>query len=100
MSDERVIRSGRHKGKRIVLASTSGLSRVRDESERFMREIFEMEPEGYLITDESSLYDFIGVDGEDVKDLFLKIRNVYGVEVSDVPGANLLEIIVRTRGVH
>ena len=49
----------------------------------------------YLITDESSLFDFTGVDEMEQKDIQQKIREVYNVDVSDLISGNLLEIFAR-----
>ena len=55
MSEDRVIRSGLFKGKTIEMASTAGVDLVRDVAQDFMRQIFEMEPEDYAISDKSEL---------------------------------------------
>jgi hypothetical protein len=49
--------------------------------------------EGAWISDESSLWDFTMEDSLD--DCFAKIRSLYGVDVSDVPGGNLAGILER-----
>jgi hypothetical protein len=48
-----------------------------------------------LITDESSLHDFNGVDDMELADMHERIRNLYDLDVSDVKSGNLLEIFVR-----
>lgn len=45
------------------------------------------------ISDESSLWDFHADEGNDV--LLAKIKNVYGVDVSDIQSAKLTEIFER-----
>ena len=92
---ERIIRSGPFKGKKIELAPTDGVDRVRDLAEEFMEAIFEMEPASYLITDESSLLDFEGVEDLDLLAVDKKVRSVFGVEVSDIRSGNLAEIFAR-----
>ena len=54
----RIIPRGPFKGKRIEFAPTDELGMFRSLAEEFMEEIFSMEPGSYLITDESSLWDF------------------------------------------
>ena len=54
----RIIPRGPFKGKRIEFAPTDELDMFRGLAEEFMEEIFSMEPGFYLITDESSLWDF------------------------------------------
>ena len=60
--DNKIIPSGPFKGKRIELAPTTGIDMFLESAEDFMRRIFGFEPGEYLITDESSLFDFTGVD--------------------------------------
>ena len=100
MSDDRVIQSGRFKGKKIEMAPTSGLALVRDTAEDFMREIFEMEPEDYLISDESRLRDFIDSGATTLEAIHERIRKAYSVDVSGIPQGNLVDIFVRIRGVQ
>lgn len=96
MSDhDKIIQSGPFKGKRIELASTAGIDRFAATAQEFMARIFALERGEYLITDESSLADFTGVADMDVADIQEKIRNVYGVDVSDLATGSLLEIFVR-----
>jgi hypothetical protein len=45
------------------------------------------------ISDESSLWDF--ALGHSLDDYYTKIRSLYGVDVSDIPGGNLAEILER-----
>jgi hypothetical protein len=67
-----------------------------------MREIFGFEPGEYLIRDLSSLQDFVGVDDLEFVDILAKIRNVYGLDVADLPSENLLEIFrkLHQHGTH
>ena len=64
-------------------------------AEEFMQEILCMEPGSYLITDESSLRDFQGVEDLELPDIHRKIRDVYDVDVSDIVSGNLVEIFAR-----
>ena len=57
-----------------------------------MRDIFGFEPGGYLVTDLSTLHDFVGVDDMEFADILAKIRDVYGLNVADLPTGSLIEI--------
>ncbi len=91
----RIIRSGPFKGKKIELASTQGIETFKEIVEDFMERIFDFEPGEYLITDESSLFDFTGVDEMETADIYRKIRDAYNLDVSDIESGNLLEILTR-----
>ncbi|HEX9878774.1 MAG TPA: hypothetical protein VGB25_01120 [Candidatus Binatia bacterium] len=91
----RIIPRGPFKGKRIEHAPTDELDMFRSFEDEFMQEIFCMEPGSYLITDESSLRDFLGVEDLELPDIHCKIREVYGVEVSDIVSGSLVEIFAR-----
>ncbi len=96
MSDDRpVLRKGPFKGKRVEFASTAGVETFEDIAEEFMLNIFGVEPGDYLITDLSSLCDFVGVDDMEVGDILVRIRDVYGLDIADLPNGNLLEIFRR-----
>jgi hypothetical protein len=93
----RVHRRTPFKWKRIEVASTSGIELYDDIAEEFMLRILGFEPDEYLITDESSLRDFVGVDDPELAAIHRKIRGVYAVDVSDLESGNLLEIFERLR---
>lgn len=95
MTDDAVIRKGRFKGKRVEFASTAGIESFEEIAEDFMLDIFGFEPGQYLITDLSSLHDFAGVDDMEVVDMLARIRDVYRLDVADLPSGNLLEIFRR-----
>ncbi|MBI4263102.1 MAG: hypothetical protein HY657_01895 [Acidobacteria bacterium] len=99
MSDDSpVLRKGPLKGKRIEFAPTAGIEAFEEITEDFMLNIFGFEPGQYLITDLSSLHDFVGVDDMEVVDMLARIREVYGLDLADLPNANLLEIVRRLDG--
>ena len=91
----KIIPRGPFKGKRIEFAPTDELDMFRTLADEFMEQIFCMEPGSYLITDESSLRDFQGVEDMELRDIHDKIREVYGVDVSDTVSGNLVEIFAR-----
>lgn len=64
-------------------------------AEDFMLQIFGFQPGDYLITDESSLHDFDGVDDMELADIHEKIRHVYALDVSDLRSGKQLEIFIR-----
>jgi len=93
--DDRVIPSGPFKGKKIVFAPTTGVDMFLEISGDFMKRIFNFEPGEYLITDESSLLDFTGLDEMKMEDIRGRIQDVYDLDVSDIESGNLLEIFKR-----
>ena len=62
-------------------------------AEDFMRQTFGFEPAECLITDESSLFDFMGLDEMAMTDIHRKIQEMYEIDVSDIQSGNLLEIV-------
>jgi hypothetical protein len=96
MSDDSpVLRKGPFKGKRIEFAPTAGIETFQEIAEDFMLNVFGFESGDYLITDLSSLDDFVGVDDMELGDMLTTIRDVYGLDVADLPNGNLLEIFRR-----
>ena len=93
--DDKIMTRGPFKGKRIEFAPTTRMDQFWEIAEDFMRQIFGFEPGQYLITDESSLFDFTGLDGMEITDLHKKLQDVYELDVSDIPSGNLLEIFTR-----
>ncbi len=93
--DEQIIPSGPFKGKKVQFAPTTGIDMFLEIAEDFMRRIFAFEPGEYLVTDESSLFDFTGVEQMELSDIHQKIQEVYDLDVSDIPSGNLLEIFMR-----
>jgi hypothetical protein len=94
-NNSRIIQSGPFKGKKIEFASTIGVDRFRAISVDFMNKVFCLEPGEYLISDESSLYDFTGLDEMKLPDIHKKIQEIYNINVSDIKSGNLLEIFKR-----
>jgi hypothetical protein len=93
--NELVVPSGPLMGNKVELAPAGGIDSFRDIADRFMWRVFDLEPGDYLITDESSLADFVGVDGQELISLHEKVHRLYGLDVSDIEGGNLLQIFVR-----
>lgn len=93
--NDRVIPSGPFKGKKIEYAPSTGVAMFLNISEDFMKKIFNFEPDEYLISDESSLFDFTGLDEMELTDVQKRIQDVYDLDVSDIASGNLLEIFMR-----
>ena len=93
--DSFVVRKGPFNGKRVELASTTGVRTFEEIAEDFMLTLFGFDPGQYLITDLSSLHDFVGVDDMEISDMLTRIREVYGLDVADLPNGNLVEIFRR-----
>ena len=82
------------KGKKFELAPTTGVDLFWEIAEDFMQKSFDLPPGDYLITDESSLFDFTGF-GVEIEDLHNQILQTYDLDVSDVESGNLFEIFQR-----
>jgi len=93
--DSRIISRGPFKGKRIEFAPTTGIDKLVEISEGFMIKVFGLAPRQYLISDESSLCDFTGLDETELPNIHKKIKKMYNIDVSDIKSGNLLEIFKR-----
>ena len=93
--DSRIISREPFKGKRIEFAPTTCINKLLEISEDFMIKIFGLEPGEYLISDESGLHDFTGLDEMELPDIHKKIQEMYNIDVSDIKSRNLLEIFKR-----
>jgi hypothetical protein len=92
--EDKIIPSGLFKGKKIEFAPTAGVDMFWEVAEDFMERIFNLPPGEYLITDESSLWDFTGLDDMEISDVYERIQEVYDLDVSDIQSGNLLEIFM------
>jgi len=93
--DSRIISRGPFKGKRIEFAPGTGINKFLKISEDFMIKILGLRPEEYLITDESSLYDFTGFDKMELHNVHKEIQEMYNIDVSAIKSGNLLGIFRR-----
>ena len=89
------VRKGPMKYKTILPAPSDGVESLVHISSDLMKRIFNLDECDYFITDESRLKDFTDFGSGDIKPLLSKIKRIYGVDVSDVPNGNLLEIFRR-----
>jgi hypothetical protein len=96
-NNSRIIPSGALKGKKIEFAPTTEIDKSRVISGDFMNKIFGLELWEYLISDESSLFDFTGLDELEFPDIHKRIKEMYNIDVSDIKSRNLLEIFKRIR---
>lgn len=91
--DDKIIPSGRFKGRKIVFASTDVLDLFPTLAEEFMEAIFQMEPGTYLISDESCLRDFEGVDDMDLRAIEATIRATFGIDVNNVESVKIVDVL-------
>ena len=63
--DEKIIRSGPFKGKKITFASTDRVEEFKTLADDFMLDVFELEPGDYAISDESAVRDFLSFSFND-----------------------------------
>jgi hypothetical protein len=74
--DSRIISKGPFKGKRIEFALATGINKLLEISEDFMIKIFGLKLWEYLISDESSLYDFMSLDEMELPNIHKKIQEM------------------------
>ena len=89
-----VVSRGRFKGKKITFASTARVEECAQIASEFMEEIFDLVPGQYAISDESDLRDFTEMGSSDASELWTRIKEVYGVDSSDVASGRLVDIFV------
>jgi hypothetical protein len=82
-------------GKKVVFAESDRIEQQRDVANAVMLELFGFEPGEYLITDESSLDDFVSFaeDYEQALDsLWRTIESLWGINRKDVGTENLASL--------
>jgi hypothetical protein len=92
---EPTVGEGPLSGRRVSVASTAGINAMEEIAEAFMRAVFGFEPGQYLITDRSSIYDFVGVNDRSAEEIHRKIRSAYVLDLADLRDGNLLELLNR-----
>lgn len=95
-NDDGVISRGRFKGKKITFASTERIEEFAQIASGFMEEIFELLPGDYIISDESDVSDFTGMESSDTSEIWKRISEVYGIEQSDVGSGRFVYIFAET----
>ena len=84
------------KYKKIEYAPQISVEQFQDVADIFMKQILDMSPGDYLITDESSIDDF-DVQIDSTENILKKIKQIYNVDVSDIEGLLLVKIFERLR---
>ena len=87
---QKLIKEGKLK---IQFASTKKIRRYEEVAPDFLERIFDMDRRSCLISDESSLWDFR--TDQSKKTIWRRIRETYGLDVSDVADGNLVTILKR-----
>ena len=87
-----MFKRGPLKGKTISYASSDRIEEFRRLAEDFMLEIFDFLPGDYLITDESSLHDFIELGSSETSPIWSRIAKLYAIGQADVPSEKLVDI--------
>ena len=85
---------GRFRGKRIELAAQTRLLSVEHLAPRFFREVLEMDYEECLVTDESSLSDFLDESGS-VAICLQRLRAHYLLDVRGVASTRIVDLLER-----
>jgi hypothetical protein len=91
MSDGVVWRGG-FKGKKITFASRARVEEFAQIASEFMSEIFDLLQGAYAISDESDIRDFVEIGSSDTSKIWTRIKEVYGVDKSDVASGRLVDI--------
>jgi hypothetical protein len=84
-----------HPGVRVPIevAATSEIAKRIPKLQEFASKVLGYEPGFYFVSDESSLWDFARDDT--LEAVFAKVREVYGVDVSDVPDGTIWKVLDR-----
>ncbi len=75
----------------IAFASAAGINKHRLIARDFFRRVLNRDLETCFVSDKSSVWDFPEADEE----IYTRIQQVYGVDVSDVTSGNLVQIFER-----
>ena len=90
--DDKIIRSGPFKGRKITFASTDKVEEFKTIADDFMLDVFELEPGDYAISDESDLRDFVSFFEEDRADAWTRMREHYGLEREELQSTLLIDV--------
>jgi hypothetical protein len=88
---------GLFQGKKVELASSERVDELRGIADEFMLEIFDFLPGDYLITDESTLFDFTEMGSGDTSPIWDLIAERYGIRRDDVSSERLIDIFAEIR---
>jgi hypothetical protein len=78
--------------KKFVLSPTDLIEAFQEIADRFMLEIFELEPGEYIITDESDIRDFTSFGTSDTDPIWRQVGDAYGLSRDDVGSERLVKI--------
>lgn len=90
--DDRIIRSGPFKGKRITFASTDRVKEFKAISDDFMFEVFDLEPGDYVISDESDLLDFVSFAEEEAVGAWDRMQGRYALNRESLQSTRLIDV--------
>ena len=87
----------RFKGMKFECAPTSGVDTFQAIAAVFMKRILELDFEECLVTDESSIYDFVDFTEAELR---RRILAEYNLDIPGIKSGNLLEIfrLIHTQG--
>lgn len=85
----KIISSRRFKGMKIECAPTTGIDMFQSIAEDFLKRILELDYADCLLTDESSISDFVDFSEDEIRK---RILDTYELDVSEIKTGNLLEI--------
>lgn len=91
-ANPKIIPGGPFKGMKFECAPPSGVDMHQTLAEDFMKRILDLDSEECLITDESSVFDFVDFTEEELKG---RILEAYNLDISEIKSGNLLEIFRR-----
>jgi hypothetical protein len=74
----------------IEFATSKDLDRYWGIASRIIDEVLGFDPEGIFVSDGSSLWDFSETD--DISEYYIKIKEIFGIDVSHIESGNLVEI--------
>ncbi|MBI2653644.1 hypothetical protein HYX02_02420 [Candidatus Woesearchaeota archaeon] len=79
--------------KPIKFSSQNEVRKYHDELKIFVDEIFSYDIDGIFISDESSIYDFIDLEGRDFPKIIQKIKDKFNVDITKVKNKSFVEIV-------
>lgn len=88
----KIIPGGPFKGMKFECAPTSGVDMFQTIAEDFMKRVLNLDFEECLITDESSVFDFVDFTEAELR---ARILDAYNLDISEIESGNLLQIFRR-----
>ncbi|MBI2660493.1 hypothetical protein HYX07_04995 [Candidatus Woesearchaeota archaeon] len=83
------------KVKKIKFAPTTKVAKYHNEMQDFVRNLFGYDIDTIFVSNESSLYDFLGVadDVKTITDILKKVNKLYRINISSVKNKPIVDII-------